>query len=123
MGVCANLPVEDVNFILGNNLAGGNVFPFPMVSECPTRDSALAAVSPPLFPACAVTHSQSQKFADTVDLSDSFLLRSSPMELSLLVDDSVLETSSDVPTKDNQMVNIGRKQLSIVQKSDPSFSH
>lgn len=122
VGVCVKLPVEGVNFILGNDLAGGNVFPFPLVSECPTRDSAELAVSPPLFPACAITRSQSQKFADTVDLSDSFLLSSKPTELSLSVNDNVLETNSDVFNQ-GQTVTIGGKQLSTAQKSDSTLSH
>lgn len=91
------------------------------MSECPSRDSASLAVSPHLFPACAVTRLQSRKFADTVDLSDSFLLSSKPTELSLSVSDNVLERSSDVRTQ-GQIV-VGRTQLSTAQKADSSLSH
>ncbi len=30
LGVCKKLPVDNVSFILGNDIAGGNVFPWPV---------------------------------------------------------------------------------------------
>lgn len=68
-----------------------------------------------------ISSSQSQKFADVVDLSYSFLLRSNPTKLSLSVNDNVLETRSDARIQ-GQTVNIRRRQLSVAQKSDPSLS-
>lgn len=102
---CRQLPVDGVDFILGNDLAGGHVFPYPIVSARLDTVSGLATMSPVLFPACAVTRSQSQKFADdTVDLSNSFLLCSNPAEFMLSVDDNVVRASSDVHAQ-------GMKQL------------
>ncbi len=70
LGVCKKLPVDNVSFILGHDIAGGNVFPRPVVISEPIECASTALEKFPLvFPACAVTRSQSQKFPDTVDLS------------------------------------------------------
>ncbi len=69
--MCKKLPVDNVSFILGNDIAGGNVFPRPVVISEPMECASMALVEkfPQVFPACAVTRSQSQKFPDAVDLS------------------------------------------------------
>lgn len=36
LGVCSHLPVDGVDVILGNDLAGGDVFPRPLVISKPT---------------------------------------------------------------------------------------
>lgn len=72
IAVRPQLPIAGIHLILGNDLAGGQVFPAPCVTEKPTVDTC-APDSCPLFPACAVTRAQARKFEDVVDLSDSLL--------------------------------------------------
>lgn len=59
------LPIPGIDLILGNDLAGGKVFPSPGVIENPTTDECIsdsaAPNSPLLFPLCAVTHAQARK--------------------------------------------------------------
>lgn len=38
LGVCSRLPVDGVSLILGNELAGGKVFPRPIVVHKPSVD-------------------------------------------------------------------------------------
>uniref|UniRef100_A0AAV2KVV6 Uncharacterized protein n=1 Tax=Knipowitschia caucasica TaxID=637954 RepID=A0AAV2KVV6_KNICA len=57
-----------IDFILGNDLAGSKVVPVPQLVERTEQSTELE--SPNVFPACAVTRSQSK---NTVDLSDSFI--------------------------------------------------
>ncbi len=75
LGVRTELPVDGVSLILGNDLAGGKVFPSPVVVDMPdlSPDSDIAACFPSVFPACAVTRAQTRKWEGTVNLADSFL--------------------------------------------------
>lgn len=71
---CAQLPVMGVQVILGNNSASGKVFPCPVVSCNPVEEQpSLARQFPTVFPACAVTHAQKQKFQEVIDHSDSLV--------------------------------------------------
>lgn len=51
------LPFEGVGLILGNDLAGGQVFPRPIVGDDGKADdtSSLSQEFPSTFPVCAVT--------------------------------------------------------------------
>lgn len=74
LGVRERLPVEGVSLIIGNDLVGGRVFPFPVVSTNPELDQfGLAFKFPSVFPACVVTRAQARKYEDVVDLSSLFL--------------------------------------------------
>ena len=42
VGVCPNLPIKGVNFIMGNDIAGGRVLPILEVSDCPEAEDELA---------------------------------------------------------------------------------
>lgn len=69
----SRFPISGVSFILGNDLAGGKVFPPPEVVDVPVVAVPESAVSVPnVFPVCAVTRAQARKLGETVDLSDSF---------------------------------------------------
>lgn len=65
--------------ILGNDLAGGEVFPTPIVVNDPVRSPSVATQSdqlsqmPTVFPACVITWAQSHKSKDVVDLSKTFI--------------------------------------------------
>ncbi len=63
LAVRAQLPVDGVGLILGNDLAGGIVFPRPIVSYTPsvTQKPDLAEKFPSAFPACIITRAQSKK--------------------------------------------------------------
>ncbi len=69
------LPVEGVDAILGNDLAGGYVFPRPVeIGELNASDcSRLVPCFAPVFSACPVTYAQTRKFRDVVDLSETVL--------------------------------------------------
>jgi len=62
LGVRRQLPVEGVDLIIGNDLAGGKVFPSPIVTHIPSvkEQSNLSTLYPSAFPARAVTRAQAQ---------------------------------------------------------------
>ncbi|XDV36854.1 hypothetical protein PO909_006570 [Leuciscus waleckii] len=76
IAVCPSLPVKGVDFILGNDLAGGKVMSVIEVVEEPNAFCELEGLSETyydVFPACAVTRAQSRRVGDVVDLSNSFM--------------------------------------------------
>ncbi len=76
VAVCPSLPVKGVDFILGNDLAGGKVMPVIEVVDEPNVFCELDVLSetyPDVFPVCAVTRAQSRRVGDVVDLSNSFM--------------------------------------------------
>ncbi len=122
LGVCKKLPVDNVSFILGNYIAGGNVFPRPVVISEPIECASTALEKFPLvFPACAVTRSQSQKFPDMVDLSNSFMAEQPELvECKLSVPlEMVSEHDPLLAAEFPSMV--GREHLAAAQKSDPTL--
>lgn len=60
IAVCSELPVEGVDAILGNDLAGGKVFPIPEVVPYPSLNEVdeLQQEFPTDLPMCATTRSQ-----------------------------------------------------------------
>lgn len=83
------LPVSGV--ILGNDIAGGKVYPAPQVVDAPLIDSAddLVQRHPNISPVSVVTRSQKCKQTRDVDLSDSFFA-------SILSDDNLLPAGRPV---------------------------
>uniref|UniRef100_A0A3B3I2A9 Gypsy retrotransposon integrase-like protein 1 n=1 Tax=Oryzias latipes TaxID=8090 RepID=A0A3B3I2A9_ORYLA len=73
VAVLPALPISGVDFILGNDIAGGKVVPAPEVTENPVVDLGVENPQPGFegFPHCVVTRAQTQKYG--LDLSDSFL--------------------------------------------------
>lgn len=69
------MPVDGVDLILGNDLAGGQVFPRPIVVHEPvtTEVSEATIRFTSAFPTCVVTRAQSQKFGDVTNLADTVL--------------------------------------------------
>lgn len=67
------LPINGVDVIVGNDLAGGKVMPVPEVLDNPDLSLESVSTTQPLeiFPACVVTQAQAKKY--DIDLSDSFL--------------------------------------------------
>lgn len=127
IGVRSELPVEGVSIILGNDLAGGKVFPCPIVLDKPevtVQPDVVAAHFPAVFPACAVTRAQSRKLDDVVNLSDSFMNPVSGMsECTLFINP---EISSPCERSDSDsaatLLKVGKEDLAAAQKADPSLS-
>lgn len=115
VGICPELPVEGMDIILGNNLAGGTVFPPPIVVNHPITDEKnnLSSQFPAVLSSCVVTRAQARKFEDVVNISDYFL-QSTGMSGKLYV-----EPASS--TCDIAPLKIGRSQLAAAQKADPSL--
>ncbi len=72
LAVRQDLPVEGVDLILGNDLAGGTVFPRPIVTHMPntSQNCDLAEKFPSVFPSCVVTRAQAHKFKEIIDQSN-----------------------------------------------------
>ncbi len=120
MGVCEKLPVDEVDVILGNDLAGGNVFPSPIVSEIPVCDSEVTRQYSDVFSVCAVTRSQMGNYEDLVDLSDSFLACSSPTEFTVSVDSAVkVDNGAGVEVP---IIRLGRAELTAAQRTDSTLT-
>lgn len=69
VGVVSVLPVSGVDFIMGNNLAGGRVHAVPVVSELLVNleeTDNLVQELPGVFPVCAVTRSMSARREECV---------------------------------------------------------
>lgn len=122
LGVRKQLPVEGVDLIIGNDLAGGEVFPTPIVTHTPLQkeQSDLSILYPLAFPACAVTRAQAQNFKEMIDLADSFLVPdSTPLECTLFVEP---ELKPD-PTLESKHSLVGsRKHLVSAQREDPTLT-
>ncbi len=121
LAVCAELPVEGVSLILGNDLAGKRVFCLPEVTDDPVDvykgHDVLHETFPDVFSACAVTRAQSRKFEETVDLSDSFLATEVPDQF---VKDNVNELNVCVVPNSN--LPLGKLELIKAQHADPTLT-
>lgn len=103
--------MDGVSLILGNDLAGGKVFPSPVVVDTPdlSPDSDIAACFPSVFPACAVNCAQTWNWEETVNLSDSFLNSANDsLECTLAIK--------------SQLGPLDREHLIAAQRSDQSLS-
>lgn len=74
-GIQPKLPVKGIDFLLGNDIAGGRVLPVLEVLDFPdsSLSDELAGEFPETFPACVVTRAQSCRLGDVCDLSESVL--------------------------------------------------
>ncbi|CAI5654769.1 unnamed protein product [Oreochromis niloticus] len=74
VAVRRQLPFKGVSFILGNDLAGGKVFPPPEAMDTPVATASdVTDPKATVFPLCAVTRAQARKFADVVSIADTFV--------------------------------------------------
>lgn len=125
LGVCSQLPVDGVDFILGNDLAGGKVFPRPIVVHEPvvTEESEPVTQYRSVFPACAVTRAQSLKFGDVSDLSDTVLFsQPEDMERVPKVTSEVELENIESPVLPKITLRIGKVELAAAQITDPSLA-
>lgn len=128
----SSLPVQGVDFIFGNDLAGRKVMPILEVLDVPEvscSSDKLKKKFPEVFSACAVTRAQARQFGDETDLSDSFIVPVFTRETSLSpseVSDTLrtISTTSNEEkvvtfTPENSLIALNRKQMSAAQQSDP----
>lgn len=126
MGVQDQLPIEGIDLILGNDLAGGKVFlATPEVTECPTPDILCHTSSglgdSTVFPACVVTRAQARLLGDVVDISEMFLDGSdSHNSPSPEVDGEKSKVFSVV--SEDLCLAVNREQLVEAQQSDDTLS-
>ncbi|TWW54068.1 Retrovirus-related Pol polyprotein from transposon 412, partial [Takifugu flavidus] len=78
VAVLPDLPVPGVDFLLCNDIAGGQVSPTPIVVDVPVVINASSEnqESPEVFPACAVTRAQAKEYGE--DLADVFFFTDRP---------------------------------------------
>lgn len=75
VAVLPALPIKGVDFILGNDLAGGRVVPVPELVDSPDLhlgSDNMAEIHPGTFPACVTTRAHTKRYG--IDLSDTFLV-------------------------------------------------
>ncbi len=124
VGVCSRLPVEGVSFILGNELAGGKVFPRPIVTHQPSIELLdLSTQFSTAFPACVVTRAQSKKAESPVDLSDTVLFSQPDFDQCEV---SVVPEMVSKPIVSSALpdlsLKVGKKDLVAAQTSDSSLA-
>jgi len=97
VGIRPILPVEGVDLLLGNDLAGDKVVVYPLVTDKPSLDSSPDPIEeefPDLFPSCTVTRAMAKKAIENDLCSD--------------VDDNIIsfghlfDTEVDTPLHDSQ---------------------
>lgn len=130
VGVRPTLPVKGIDFILGNDIAGGKIMPVLELLERPEPQADdLVQIFPEVFPACAVTRAQHKKFGDLVNLSDFFPATEMTVKPSVSPSPTTVNTDGmKVARKTGAHVNevmnlsINRKELVDNQQSDPSLT-
>ncbi|CAI5657199.1 unnamed protein product [Oreochromis niloticus] len=125
LGVRPQLPVEGIDIILGNDLAGCKVFPLPEVVETPIADTSASDVTTAncdsLFPVCAVTRAQAHKYGEFVDLSDSFLSDSDPTSSPPNCESTPVSVELQ-PDEKPLTLPVEKNKLIKAQKNDESLS-
>ena len=80
VGIVTKLPMRGISMLLGNDLAGGKVFPSPVVCDIPEVSSETEELEheiPGIFPSCVVSRAQAMKKKEDdtdggVNLGDTF---------------------------------------------------
>ena len=73
VGIVPKLPMRGISMLLGNDLAGGKVFPSPVVCDIPEVSSETEELEneiPGIFPSCVVTRAQAMKKKEEEDDND-----------------------------------------------------
>lgn len=130
VAVRSDFPIEGVDFIMGNDIAGGKVYPSPEVVEVPSSvHDDLAERHPEVFTASVLTtRAKARKQAQDVDLSDSLFA-------SVLSEEKLPPTEEllDRATQGSDVTKLGspslvalpltREALIRAQRGDPSLAH
>ncbi len=126
VAVCTSLPVKGVDFILGNDLAGGKVMPLLEVLDkpevCVTNE--VGEMYPHVFPMCAVTRAQLRNSKE-VELSDSFFPAVVNGEKELYFEvpkQKKMDQSQEMLTdSDSLILKVSREKLISAQKEDETL--
>ena len=122
VGLRAQLPIEGVTLLLGNDLAGGKMLINPEVIAVPLPENSddLALKFPKVFSACAMTRARAerQKMEAEVELSDSFLVDCSAAPPA---SPEALTHSVVLPQIDSKIC-MSREQLVADQKRDTTLA-
>ena len=136
VAVLPRFPIDGISFILGNDLAGGKVFPLPEVINgpisvasvcCPASVSSAVSV-PNLFPVCAFTRAQARKLGENVDVGESFMATLDEGEPSSVSPATECEKVNCVnpselfPADKDLSLNVTREVLIDAQRNDPSLT-
>ncbi|XP_073797050.1 uncharacterized protein isoform X2 [Danio rerio] len=116
--------MKGVDFILGNDLAGGKVLPLLEVLDEPTECTSdeVGEAYPHVFPVCAVTRAQSRK---EIELNDSFFPSVVNGEGNLNFEKKKPEKVRilhDVTDKNSLHLKITREKLITAQKEDKTLT-
>ncbi|XP_039894583.1 uncharacterized protein LOC120737796, partial [Simochromis diagramma] len=130
VAVRPSLPIKGVQFILGNDIAGGKVQPVPEVTNDPEsnlKSNDLATCFPSVFPACVLTRAQARHKAAEIDLSDSSLAQAlATDDLQTLIDLKSGSKDTTEKWKDLHLpqldLPVTRESLVAAQNSDPSLT-
>ncbi|CAI5682996.1 unnamed protein product [Oreochromis niloticus] len=130
VGVRPSFPINGVDFIMGNDIAGGKVYPTPEVTNNPVIEPVLDALSqqhPDVFPVSVLTRSRAQQQGGGVDLSDSVIgsiLEKDVMPRTDEGDNGALESAQSVvepAPESGAPFLLTRGALVKAQKEDPSL--
>lgn len=111
--------MKGVEFILGNDLAGGKVFPMLEVFDNPVlldQPDELSETYPEIFPVCTITRAQALK-KDVFDLSSSFTAPIFANDVLLLVEGKAVEKSSPVSSNCLKLP-VAREKIVFAQTAD-----
>lgn len=138
VAVCPELPIEGIDFLMGNDIAGGKVTPALEVLYTPLRidDGKPSPTELELYPACAVTRAQARKnVVEDVPLSDSVLMsvfseepvpsaetEASPVPSPASPAEPKRTDSSTPPSLDSlSPLPLTREHVSVEQRGDPTL--
>lgn len=122
VGVRDCLPVNGVEFILGNDSAGGKVFPMLEVFDkpvLPDHTDELSEIYPETFPACVVTRAQARQM-DADDLSTSFMVPIFVEDFLPSDEEKEMKTSPNLSSS-HLKLPVTREKIVFAQKEDSSL--
>ena len=100
VGIQSSLPVDGIDFLLGNDLAGDKVILNPLVTDTPCvyqQQDPVEVEVPNLYPACAVTRAMRRKEQENdfdISLEDTFMVNDDSQD-----DTPMIDITSDDPTQ------------------------
>ena len=123
-------PVDGVDFIMGNDIAGGKVHPSPEVVDLPISEPGnddLANRHPDVFSVSVLTRAQARKQAQEVDLSDSLFASVLSQEKLPPVGELVhgtpeFDSTSEPVTSPAVSLPLTREAFISAQRGDPSLA-
>ena len=134
VGVVSQLPMSDVDLLLGNDLAGGKMSPVPVLSVTPVesiKTKQLEENNPELFPVCAVTRVMAAQVdpevrAGSKEENGDFL----GDDLNALFADSVTDVEDDMGSNRQRLVKAQHRDLQLQKlledvesEDDPSSAY